>query len=126
MLATDVRVESIEPGFSIAALRGAHDIASAGVLRERLSELVSRGDSIVVDLSSASFVDSSVLSVLVGTYKVTRECGLGFAVLLDEATPAPVRRAFETTGLMSLFWIVEDRADAVDAARRGRAPQLVV
>src|SRR5438132_1017799 len=119
MLATDLRVESIEPGFAVAALRGAHDAASANELRERLSELVARGDSIVVDLSSASFIDSSILAVLVATYKVTRECGLGFAIVLDDATAPVVRKAFDVTGLMSLFWIVSDRAEAVDAARRG-------
>ena len=119
MLTADLRVESIEPGFSVAALRGSHDVAVATDLRERLSDLVLRGDSIIIDLSSASFIDSSVLAVLVGTYKVARDCGLGFAVVLDEATAPAVRRAFEVTGLMQLFWVVSDRGDAVDPARRG-------
>jgi anti-anti-sigma factor len=119
MMTSDLSVDTIEPGFAVAALRGSHDVASAGALREQLSELVRRGDSIIVDLSSASFIDSSVLAVLVGTYKVARDCGLGFAVVLDDATAPAVRRAFEVTGLMRLFWVVSDRGDAVDAARRG-------
>jgi anti-anti-sigma factor len=119
VLTADLRIEAIEPGFSVAALRGTNDVAVAGDLREQLSELVSRGDSIIVDLSSASFIDSSVLAVLVATYRVARDCGLGFAVVLDEATAPAVRRAFEVTGLMQLFWVVSDRSDAVDAARRG-------
>jgi anti-sigma B factor antagonist len=117
-----VRVELAEPGLSFAVLEGEYDAASAGSLRETLSTVLARGESIVVDLSGATFVDSSVLAVLVGTRAAAREVGVGFALLLSDTTAPAVRRAFEVTGLLRSFWVASNRERALDAMRRSAQP----
>ena len=48
----------------VVVVEGEHDIYTAPTLRERLDEALDRGGGIVVDLTAATFVDSSVLGAL--------------------------------------------------------------
>ncbi len=48
----------------VVVVEGEHDIYTAPTLRERLEEALDRGGGIVVDLTAATFVDSSVLGAL--------------------------------------------------------------
>ena len=48
----------------VVVVEGEHDIYTAPTLRERLDEALGRGGGIVVDLTAATFVDSSVLGAL--------------------------------------------------------------
>ena len=50
----------------VVVVEGEHDIYTAPTLRERLDEALGRGGGIVVDLTAATFVDSSVLGALLG------------------------------------------------------------
>jgi hypothetical protein len=48
----------------VVLVEGEHDIYTAPTLRERLDEALERGGGVVVDLTAATFVDSSVLGAL--------------------------------------------------------------
>ena len=48
----------------VVVVEGEHDIYTAPTLRERLDEALGKGGGIVVDLTAATFVDSSVLGAL--------------------------------------------------------------
>src|SRR5215218_5605394 len=50
----------------VVVVEGEHDIYTAPALRDRLDEAIGRGGGIVVDLTGATFVDSSVLGALLG------------------------------------------------------------
>jgi anti-sigma B factor antagonist len=104
-----ITVERVEPGLAVAALRGEHDLRTAPDLRECISGLFGEGSSVVVDLSAAELVDSSVLAVLAGARAVARRSELGFALLVDEHTAPAVRRAVEVTGLARVLSVLEDR-----------------
>jgi len=104
--------DTSEPGTAIVALEGEHELFSAAKLQRQLDALVGEGLDIVLDLSEATFVDSSVVSVLLSARNRARELGTGFAIVMDDSTAEPVQRLFEITGLASLLPIVESRADA--------------
>ena len=58
---------------------------------------------VIIDLDETTFVDSSILGVLVGGLRRARERDLPFGLVLgDEAHPA-IRRIFELTGLHDVF-----------------------
>lgn len=61
--AGQIIVERI-PNASILALFGEHDIATAPDLRTELDALIATGTKVIVDLSEATFIDSSVVSAL--------------------------------------------------------------
>ena len=60
------RIEIVcRDGVWIVALHGEHDLATHSALRAELARVAAAGGRIVVDLSPASFLDSSVVRALV-------------------------------------------------------------
>lgn len=80
-------------------------------VRELLDSLVRRDNLIVADFSSAAFVDSSILGVLLDTEKQASELGKTFRLQLG--TAAIVRRAFEIAGLFDVIERVTTREEAL-------------
>jgi anti-sigma B factor antagonist len=108
--APTIDVERVDGGLAVASLRGEHDVHTAPALRECITELFGEGSSVVVDLSAVALIDSSILAVLAGARAVSRGSDLGFALLVDEHTAPPVRRAVEITGLKRVLDVLDDRA----------------
>jgi anti-sigma B factor antagonist len=82
----------------VVAVHGELDVATSPQLRTELSALVARGArDITLEFADVSFVDSSGLGVLVGTYKRLREDGDGSIRIVG--AQASVRKVFEITGL---------------------------
>jgi anti-anti-sigma factor len=79
-------------------VQGEIDVATSPELRTQLNTLVANGArDITLGFEGVSFVDSSGLGVLVGTYKRLRD-EFGGSVRIVGAQP-PVRKVFEITGL---------------------------
>ena len=92
-------------------MSGEHDLSTAPELRARLHEL-GEADAVIVDMDQTTFVDSSILGVLVGGLRRARERDVPFGLVLgDHAHPA-IRRIFELTGLHEVFPIFATRAEA--------------
>jgi anti-sigma B factor antagonist len=110
-------VDTAENGVSVVAVHGEHDVYTAPSLREQLSSLLEDGNPVVVDLTPATFIDSSILGVLLGGLRRAREHESGFALVIGEASEPTVRRIFEVTGLFPVFPVFASREEAVSAAR---------
>jgi anti-anti-sigma factor len=80
---------------------------------------VEAGEPVVVDIQTATFIDSSVLAVLLGGLRRAREAGTGYAIVLDPDSDSAVTRIFEVTGLTPVFPIYPDRDAAVAVAAAG-------
>jgi anti-sigma B factor antagonist len=96
---------------------GYHDIYTAPTLRDRLDEALGRGGGIVVDLTGATFVDSSVLGALLDARRRALEAGQGFVVCVGESVEPGVQRILDITGLVPVLPVVSGRDAAIDAAR---------
>ena len=72
----------------VVVVEGEHDIYTAPTLRERLDEALGRGGGIVVDLTGATFVDSSVLGALLDARRRAIEAGQGYVVCVGETRRA--------------------------------------
>ena len=83
----------------VVVVEGEHDIYTAPTLRERLDEAIGRGGGIVVDLTGATFVDSSVLGALLDARRRALEAGQGFVVCVGETVEPGVQRILDITGL---------------------------
>jgi anti-sigma B factor antagonist len=101
----------------VVVVEGEHDIYTAPTLRERLDEALSRGGGIVVDLTRATFVDSSVLGALLDARRRALDCGQGFVVSVGEEVEPSVRRILDITGLVPVLPVVNGRDQAMAAAR---------
>lgn len=109
-------------GVAVVVVQGEHDVYTAPTLSEQLDALLEEGLPIVIDLTPATFVDSSVLRVLLETRRQADERGIGFAVALGQGDSGPVRRVLDITGLVPVLPVHAGRDDAIEAAR-GEAMQ---
>jgi anti-sigma B factor antagonist len=112
----------------IVIVRGEHDIYTAPSLRDRLEEALGarEGDAgptagVVVDLSAATFLDSSILGALLEARRQALENGMGYVVSLGEDPEPGVQRILEITGLVPVFPVVRSLQEALEAARSAPA-----
>lgn len=92
--------------WSVLAVTGEVDVATAPALRERLVSLVAEGNvQLIVDLSPVDFIDSTGLGVLVGTLKRVREADGKLALVIPQER---ILKLFDITGLSKIFTIHSD------------------
>jgi anti-anti-sigma factor len=90
-------VASLTPELALVSVSGELDLYTAGSLQARIEEADTLGpDTVLVDLSEISFIDSSALVVLVRETK--RLEGRGHSLVLVTNDPR-TRRIVEVTGL---------------------------
>ena len=96
-------------------VEGELDLAVAPWLRDQLDALyVGGADSIVVDLSTATFLDSTALGVLVSALNRSRERGGTVHLIVQEPQ---ILRVLTITGLEDEFALHKDRCRA--ATKKG-------
>jgi anti-sigma B factor antagonist len=86
----------------LACLNGCIDIDSSPAVRDRLLALLNAPhlDTVTIDLSAVTHVDSSGVATLIEAVKIARGCETELRLKgLDDR----LRRLFEITGILSLF-----------------------
>ena len=110
--------EAIDDSTHVIELGGEVDLYTAPEFKERMVELIESGKKqIVVDLSKATFIDSTTLGVLVGGVKRLRPAGGSLALV---CTDENITKIFEITGLDRVFPIHSSRDEALTALVRRR------
>jgi anti-sigma B factor antagonist len=119
----EIALERTDSGLAVLAIAGEHDLSTAPTLRQRLEGLMADGEPIVVDLSQATFVDSSILGVILDARRRAAADGLGFAVSHANAAD-PVGRVLDITGLRNELPVHGGREDAAAAISKspGKSP----
>jgi anti-sigma B factor antagonist len=106
---------------TLLRLVGEHDVANVGELRDRLTELAEAARPIVVVLTMASFIDSTILGVLLGGLRRAKEDRRGFVFALEpDASSGAVDRLLEMSGLMRIFPVYPSVPEGIEAAAQGR------
>ena len=106
----------------VVAVRGEHDIYTAPMLRDRLEQALGTAPTgVIVDLSAATFLDSSILGALLEARRQALEQTVGYVVCLGEEPERGVERILEITGLVPVFPVVRSLDEALEAARSAPA-----
>lgn len=107
----DSRVDVEQRGqISIVRLIGEHDLSTQDRISEAIEAAI-RGDrDVVLDLRSASFIDSSTLQALVAGSRKASDAGRRLMLVIGEERA--VVQVFELTGLLDSF----DCADSPESA----------
>lgn len=101
-------------GTTIVAVGGEIDVYTAPKLRDKITELVADGVyTIVIDMESVEFLDSTGLGVLVGGLKKVRAHAGSLELI---CTQDRLLKIFRITGLAKVF-VIHDSADGALAAR---------
>jgi anti-sigma B factor antagonist len=104
-------VESAHDDYSLVAVTGEVDVATAPLLRDRLNAVIAAAPPlVVVDLLAVSFIDSTALGVLIGAQKRCGESDRGFRLVVSEAR---ILKIFEITGLTDLFAVFPTTEEAL-------------
>jgi anti-sigma B factor antagonist len=98
----------------VLTISGEHDLTTAPDLRRRLDSLLEEGTRTVVDLTPATFIDSSILGVILDGRRRADGAGIGFAVVHSNGGDA-VDRILEVTGLRAELPVHARRENAVKA-----------
>ena len=111
-------VDRNEPDVAVLYVKGEHDLDTAPTLRERLATLHGEGCSVILDLTEATFIDSSILAAIVDGHRTANDNGLSFVVTLGPSGSPGVRRILQITGLSEALTVRERREEALAAIRR--------
>jgi anti-sigma B factor antagonist len=104
-------VQRLAPSQVVLELSGEHDLARRDELRDVLTALVGGHDLVIVDLSGATFIDSSVLSSLISADRLARDRGSVLRIQLGSADI--VHKVLEISGLLDHLECVSDRETAL-------------
>ena len=114
-----IQDEAVDDTTHVIELGGEVDLYTAPEFKERMVELIESGKKqIVVDLSKATFIDSTTLGVLVGGVKRLRPSGGSLALV---CTDQNISKIFEITGLDRVFPIHGSREEALGAVKSQNA-----
>jgi anti-anti-sigma factor len=109
-----ITVEGIGPTAWIVELAGEHDLSTVGGLQDELAAIFARGTTIVIDLSSVTFMDSSVLrELIVAQRRADSDDGEDFAIVAPPGGFAA--RLIALAGAGSVLSVHETRAAALSA-----------
>jgi anti-anti-sigma factor len=109
----DVLVLPAGHGRVVVELNAEHDLATKDALRDLFTRLVEENSLVVIDLTGAEFIDSSVIHVLAQADRLARVRGSNVRVQLGMEGIA--RRALEITGMVDQLNCVVDRNEALAA-----------
>jgi len=99
-----IQVRSPRPHAALVVLAGEHDLHSADEVQQTFDQSLAVCDHLIVDLSAAEFIDSTIIQVLVQTMKTAAELGHKFNVVLGSVPVA--ERILEVTGVVPLLNVV--------------------
>ena len=111
MAANGHDVLRVADGVVVVDLRGEHDLGNAQEVGQLLEKLSQANELVVVDLTNATFVDSSMLEALV--HAAATAASSGATLRLQLGTASIVHTAFEVTGLLEHFDVAATRQEAL-------------
>jgi anti-anti-sigma factor len=114
-------MERAAPGVEVITVTGEHDLSSAAQLQSVLDEAFHSGDSVAVDLLGTTFIDSTVLRILICAGEEATRRGVGFRIALGQTTGHGVRRLLELTGMEHRLATAPTRAEAIAGAANSAA-----
>jgi anti-anti-sigma factor len=95
----------------VVECKGEHDLTSRDEIGRLLSSLVARNELVVVDVSEATFIDSSFIHNVLKGNRLAVERGARFR--LQHGTEPIVRRALEVSGILAQLENVTTRDEAL-------------
>jgi anti-sigma B factor antagonist len=99
MIEPELEVQRPRPNAAVIVLRGEHDLSTRDALASAVNERIAADELVVVDLSAADFIDSSVLGVLAQANQRAKTAGTRFRLQLG--TAAIVKRVLEISQLLN-------------------------
>jgi anti-sigma B factor antagonist len=98
------------------SLQGEFDMGSSPMLVDEAQRALDEGRHLILDLSEATFVDSSILNAVLRTHRAATSRGQ--VAVLQLGSAAIVERVLALTGIEQVLPRADDRAEAIETIRR--------
>jgi anti-sigma B factor antagonist len=105
-------VDEPDRGFTVIQVRGEADAYTAPRIRSDLTSALGTSAPLVVDLSQATFIDSTVVGILRESLAEYEKRERALLLLLPDGSAPEVHRLFDLTGLTSLLPVVRSWDEA--------------
>ena len=99
-------MSGLDSSFTVVPLPGESDAYTAPRIRSDLADALGAPAPLVIDLSQATFIDSTVVGVLLEGIAESEKRERPLFLLLPDDSAPEVHRLFELTGLASLLPVV--------------------
>jgi anti-sigma B factor antagonist len=109
-----IEVSNVAQHVWVVAVHGEHDLSNASQLDDAISGVFAAGSRMVIDLTDASFIDSSVLSGLLQAREKANQQSSDDLVVVAPPETMP-RRVIDMIGLAAWIPIFDNRQAALDA-----------
>lgn len=114
----EVKVGGLEQGVRTISVRGELDLSTAPELEDPLEQVLDSGDaSVLIDLSSCEFIDSTGIALIVRAWQRLDSSGNGRSLVICSHNDQ-VRRVLEITGLELSIPVHGTRDEALAAMAR--------
>jgi anti-anti-sigma factor len=113
-----VALERHTAAVAVVTLRGEHDLTTRAAISEALARAGDESD-VLVDLSECTFIDSTVIGVLVFAFHDFGERGRRLELTIPPGA-APIQRVAKVAGLTTFFSIHESRSTGLASISAGR------
>lgn len=107
----DVRTERTDDDIAFVELAGELDMYCATEAREAIQRAFAQDESVLLDLTEVSYIDSSGIAVLLFGMTESRKWNRGFCIV---GVSGQVRRVIELTSLLGLLPITDTRPEAME------------
>jgi anti-sigma B factor antagonist len=122
MYDSEIRIDLSAAGITVLELLGDHDLATAEELSAAIDQALASRPGLIVDLTETTFMDSTVVHLLINAHQVLEARGHELIVQITEASA--VLRVLELTQLDNALGLARDRDEAV-ASANGRAGVVI-
>ena len=113
--------EQVDASTHVVSVRGEIDLFTSPEFKQRINAAIDDGRTlVVVDLTAATFIDSSSLGILISAHKRLRARGGRLVIACDTSA---VLNTFSITGLDGVLSIVGSRDEAVEMHNGDYTPQ---
>jgi anti-anti-sigma factor len=107
-----VTIEIVSATAAVVTLGGDHDVASIEAIEDAF-RVAGAGRDLLVDLTDCTFVDSTIIKLLLRTMRMLEATGARFELVIDPAPSGHVARVAALMGIAEVISTHDSRRDGI-------------
>jgi anti-sigma B factor antagonist len=107
-----VTIEIVSATAAVVTLGGDHDVASIDAIDDAF-RVAGAGRDLLVDLTACTFIDSTVIKLLLRTMRVLEATGARFELVIDPSPSGHVSRVATLMGISEVIPTHDTRSDGI-------------
>ena len=107
-----VTIEIVSATAAVVTLGGDHDVASLDAIEDAF-RVAGAGRNLLVDLSDCTFIDSTIIKLLLRTLRVLEATGARFELVIDPSPTGHVTRVAALMGISEVIPTHDARRDGI-------------